>query len=206
MLNSSIENSIHEVLEFQVDYITENFKIIDVNSDMIGKAALITTESFNYNDAVLYPLFDKQNEVLGSQIIFNAKSGSKKHVDKVIYELKNPSNDDDFYEFYLTQVKMTNFKAIQIQEDDRACLTQVRYNRLRIQNAKIFTEYDKKTDLDYPLALALNFVSYDINRIFDKQGKTRTEDITCGYAPHLPTEILHMQNIINISSKNPSEL
>ena len=80
MLNSSIENSIHEILEFQVDYISENEKIIDVNSDMIGKVALITTESFNYNDAGLYPLFDNQNEVLGSQIIFFAKIGNKKNV------------------------------------------------------------------------------------------------------------------------------
>ena len=161
---------------------------------MIGKAALVTTESFNYNDAGLYPLFDDKNEVLGSQIIFHAKSsGTKKDVNRVVYELKNPTGkNDDFQDFYLTQVKMVNFKAISIQEDDRACLTQVRYNRLRLQNAKIFTEYDKKIDLDYPLALALNFVSYDINRIFDKQGKTKNEDITCGYAPHLPTEILQM--------------
>ena len=32
------------------------------------------------------------------------------------------------------------------------------------------------------------------------------ENITHGYAPHLPTEVLKNQNIINISTMNPSEL
>ena len=56
------------------------------------------------------------------------------------------------------------------------------------------------------LSLAVNFVPYDVNRIFDKQAKCKPDDILGGYAPHLPIEILGNQNIINISSKNPSEL
>jgi hypothetical protein len=85
-------------------------------------------------------------------------------------------------------------------------LTHVRYNSLRINNAHIFNEYDKTIDLYYALNLAVNFVSYDINRLFDKQGKMMKDDVTGGYAPHLPIEALRSQNCINISSRNPSEL
>lgn len=43
----------------------------DVEFEMVGVAALVTTESFNNNNAALYPLFNSQNKVIGSQIIFS---------------------------------------------------------------------------------------------------------------------------------------
>ena len=55
-------------------------------------------------------------------------------------------------------------------------MTHVRYNSLRINNAHIFNEYDKTIDLYYALNLAVNFVSYDINRLFDKQGKMMKDE------------------------------
>lgn len=50
---------------------------------MVGIAALITTESFKYSDATLYPLFDDKNKVIGSQIIFGCN--------KKLNEIRNRS-------------------------------------------------------------------------------------------------------------------
>lgn len=57
-------------------------------------------------------------------------------------------------------------------------------------NSKIFSEFDKKYDLAYALSLAMNFVPNDINHLFDRQRKLNPEDVTNGYAPHLPIEVL----------------
>jgi hypothetical protein len=45
---------------------------------MIGAAALITTETFNNNGAGIYPAFDENNSVIGTQLIFGTQSGKKK--------------------------------------------------------------------------------------------------------------------------------
>ena len=59
-----------------------------------------------------------------------------------------------------------------------------------MENARIFNTFDQQIDLMQSLSLAVNFVPYDVNRIFDKQSKFTPDDILGGYAPHLPIEIL----------------
>ena len=60
---------------------------------MIGAAALITTETFNNNGAGIYPAFDENNSVIGTQLIFGTQSGKKK---KRIFQLLNPSESNPY--------------------------------------------------------------------------------------------------------------
>ena len=66
ILNSSLANKIQEIHEYQVDFVTRGPKIVRVQSEMIGAATLITTETFNSNNCGLYPLFTEENEVVGT--------------------------------------------------------------------------------------------------------------------------------------------
>ena len=70
--------------------------------------------------------------------IFGAAVGQKS-----IYLVSNPSEECKFQEYYLTQVKTTNFRSRVVGEQDICCLTQVRYNRLRLRNRKIFNKWDQ---------------------------------------------------------------
>ena len=84
----------------------------------------------------------------------------------MIYRIENPSETNQFEQYLLTQVKKTNFRAS--ANDNRACLTQIKYSKLRIENSKIFNEFDKRFDLYFSLALAMNHVPFDVNYIFDR--------------------------------------
>ena len=71
ILNLSSEMCFNEILEYHVDYITDKKgEHLAPRLEMVGIAALVTTENFDYRDASLYPLFDDKNKVIGSQIVF----------------------------------------------------------------------------------------------------------------------------------------
>ena len=91
----------NEILEYQVDYIIDNADSStssnlrqDARMQMIGIAALVTTNAYINQDSGLYPLFDQQNRVIGSQIIFGEKQGVKKDDRSMSLTRVNSSKSD----------------------------------------------------------------------------------------------------------------
>ena len=41
------EYHFHEILEYKIDYVCENGKIVEIKTELIGKANFITSETFN---------------------------------------------------------------------------------------------------------------------------------------------------------------
>ena len=80
----------------------------------------------------------------------------------------------------------------------------MRYNRLRLRNRKIFNKWDQQHDLDYQLMLGMNFVPFNANLIIDYKAKDLSEPYV--YPPHMPLEILLNQSMMNMSTKNATEL
>ena len=114
----------HQILEYEfLHYINPQGKVYKVETDKIGQATLITAEEFNAGAAQLYTHYDDDLEPNGTMIILGAAVGAKR-----IYPILNPSEENKWEEFFLTSVKYTMFRARVVGEDDRSCLTQVRYN------------------------------------------------------------------------------
>ena len=88
IMNNSTQNCTLEILEYQISIRTRKNKLVEVTTELIGTAILITTQTFDNTRAGLYPLFDDQNNVIGTQIIFASETEKKDQ--KKIYELENP--------------------------------------------------------------------------------------------------------------------
>ena len=200
LLCNNAEFSFHEILEYQVQYTLQDGKISKVETDLIGMSTMVTAESFNAGAVMIYSQFNDENEIIGSMLIFGGSVGQKR-----IYMLTNPSEENPFEEYYLTSVKQTNFRARVVGEDDRVSLTQVRYNALLMKNRHLFNRWDQRYLLDHSLRVGNNIVPFNFNLIVDYQ-KRNAQDGNSIYSPHQPLQLLHNQNIMNVSAGSSPEL
>lgn len=101
---------------------------------IIGITTFVTTESFNSGSVMIYSHFDSENEIVGSMLVFGGSGNIKR-----VYKVLNPSDTNPFDDYFLTQVKHTNFRSRLVGGDDRSSMTQVRFNALYIKNRKLMT-------------------------------------------------------------------
>ena len=65
----------HEFLDYKIDYIIKDGKVIKVEGTIVGKSAFVTAETFNGGAAQIYSQFNDENDIIGSMLVFGASAG-----------------------------------------------------------------------------------------------------------------------------------